>query len=746
MLSACRKDEVVPVASLSVDVMEVKVSYTTANITWNVKSEATIKEAVLEYATDSTFLSTKEQRMTKFSEKENKYTVSLDSLENGTLYYIRCRAVNNINSLMSKTDTLRTLAYKLAEVRSDSISSVTVSSAKLHATLVNWGTDTLPQVGFCVATHADVSVADSCILYPLSGTHDSTTFSVSLEKLTDNVTYYIRAFAKNNQGVSYGEELYFSTIEIVLPSVGGTNVSEISYTSALCKSNIISDGGSSVTSCGFCYSESSNPTIDDKQVLCSSKNLKFTITDLSANTTYYVRSFATNCKGTSYGKETSFKTNAYSLPTVVTNSSVTNISYTTATCYGNITADGGQTITERGFCYSTAPYPTISDGKMVSGSGLGSYYSTFINLVAGTKYYVRAYAINSVGTNYGEQIEFTTTAYSLATVTTDKVVVLDLSAACQGTISADGGSTVTERGICYSTQPNPTIANEKVVCNNGTGTFSCALSNLTQNTTYYFRAYAINSVGVSYGNVIERYTYPIGAISGEFSISASQKVVFSKGNLQYLASTKTWRFAEHQWDYVGTKNNGRTDTYPIWIDLLCWGTSNPIYEPSDNTNFYDLGNNPISNGGNKAGVWRTLSSYELDYLLNSRNNANNLKGFATIGTTHGYVLLPDNWQTPAGLNFSTSADDWTINQYSETEWNEMQLQGAVFLPCAGYYQSGTSSDNNTGCYWLSTPNGYDQACFFDFYRSTFSYTLFADILCTASIRRGHSIRLVNNLK
>jgi uncharacterized protein (TIGR02145 family) len=173
-----------------------------------------------------------------------------------------------------------------------------------------------------------------------------------------------------------------------------------------------------------------------------------------------------------------------------------------ATTGGNITTDGGASVIARGVCYGTAHNPDITGNKTANGTGPGIFTSNLTGLIPNTTYYVRAYATNSVGTTYGNEISFTTPT-SLAELTTDVITVFNNSAANMGgEISSDGGLTVSQRGICYNTSQNPTISNNKVVIGNGTGKFSTTVINLTTNTTYYVRAYAINSKGTAYGNQV----------------------------------------------------------------------------------------------------------------------------------------------------------------------------------------------------------------------------------------------------
>ena len=190
------------------------------------------------------------------------------------------------------------------------------------------------------------------------------------------------------------------------------------------------------------------------------------------------------------------------LGATLTTAAVSSITTTTATSGGNISSDGGASVTDRGICFGTTQSPTIAGIKVPGGTGTGSFISTLANLLPNTTYYVRAFATNSTGTSYGNQVSFTTPT-SVPTVTTVNVTVFNsTSANLGGVVTSDGGLTVTERGVCYSTSQNPTTANSKIIIGNGTGNFSTTVSNLTVNTTYFVRAYAINSKGTAYGNQV----------------------------------------------------------------------------------------------------------------------------------------------------------------------------------------------------------------------------------------------------
>lgn len=186
---------------------------------------------------------------------------------------------------------------------------------------------------------------------------------------------------------------------------------------------------------------------------------------------------------------------------ILTTKAVSGITISTATSGGNITSDGGEAVTARGICWATTANPTITSDKTTDATGIGSFTSNLSGLLPGSTYYVRAYATNSVGTAYGNEVSFTTTAIVVATLTTTEVTPIgEATAVSGGNITADGGGTITERGICWATATNPTIINDKTTDATGTGTFVSNLINLLPGTTYYVRAYATNSSGTAYGN------------------------------------------------------------------------------------------------------------------------------------------------------------------------------------------------------------------------------------------------------
>lgn len=303
-----------------------------------------------------------------------------------------------------------------------------------------------------------------------------------------------------------------------------------------------------------------------------------------------------------------------------------------------------------------------------------------------------------------------------------------------------------ELGLCWGMLHHPTIKSTHVSCDHLGD--SIVMSGLLPNTTYFVRAYISGSAGVSYGDEIAFTTLPgdakkplpEGALPGLFSVAEGRQVLFSKGNLQYQATTGIWRFAERQADFVGRDNEKRSETYSGWIDLFGWASSgydhgavnwqpwsgntvaqsnalhlaygSPSLNLYDQTGKADWGYNAILNGGNEENLWRTLRRDEWVYLFFVRNTASGVRlAKACVDGVNGLVLLPDNWKVVTyHLNSVNDVElAYGNNQISLSDWQRvLEPAGAVFLPQAGvltvdgwyeqgaYHTSDACSENNYG--------------------------------------------------
>ena len=417
-----------------------------------------------------------------------------------------------------------------------------------------------------------------------------------------------------------------------------------------------------------------------------------------------------------------------------------------------------ENVVEKGICWSTHHEPTVEDLHVSYGPGTNHFQFTINGLDSEETYYVRAYALDPSGTSYsvekcinpGDEEQ----NYLPDIFVTGITSVTPTSAVGSGNVIWAGSSEVTERGICWGTDHNPDVSGDHVPCGSGEGAFTTEITGLTPKTQYYARSYATNSYGTAYGEEKGFETHenggggsevPEGVINGLFSVDKGIRVYFSKGNLQYRASIKKWRFAERQWDFVGSQNPSNGDpggtvngsdnadissNYAGWIDLFGWGTSGfnhgaVCYQPwstSSNDNDYlaygspdynlfdqsgqaDWGYNAISNGGNQTGLWRTLSREEWMYLLTRNTESGMCFVKARLNGINGIVLLPDDWNADYYVfnNVNDDEADFSSNSITALSWSTLEQYGAVFLPISGYrfYSNQVVHVGDVGSYWTS---------------------------------------------
>ena len=339
--------------------------------------------------------------------------------------------------------------------------------------------------------------------------------------------------------------LYACSKEIK-PNVGAGNkvelttysVSAITNDSAKCGGNITRDGQEAITERGVCWGLNELPTIADFKTNNGIGGGNFTsvLKNLMPFTVYYVRAYATNVHGTVYGNQVTFRTLA-ERPTLTTNAT-SNISYTTATTNATILNNGGSPILQRGFCYSnTTRIPDTLNSRFTRDNGVSDTYSfDLTSLSPNTKYYIRAYAKNSVGLSYSANVDsFTTRAVIPPTVNIicpSSTSVTQTSISLSASVINNGGSIITQTGYNYST--SSTFANAVTYyVNPANSPFPATITGLNPNTTYYIRAFAKNAINPAFGysaNYCTSTTLPVSPptvinVCGATSVTTNSAIV-----------------------------------------------------------------------------------------------------------------------------------------------------------------------------------------------------------------------------
>lgn len=310
------------------------------------------------------------------------------------------------------------------------------------------------------------------------------------------------------------------------PAVTTGAVTGITQTTASGGGNVTSTGSTSVFARGLCWNTTGSPTTDDAKSVIDSGGGSFSsgVIHLNAGTLYYLRAYAANSAGTSYGNEVTFTTPAEPTIPVLTTVTPTSITFATATSGGTISSNGGAAITAKGVCWSTSQNPTVSlSTKTTDGSGSASFTSNITGLAASTTYYLRSYATNPVGTGYGSQLTFSTTTAAVPALSTAATTSIGTTTATSGgAITSDGGAAVTARGVCWSVSPNPTISlTTKTSNGSGSGAFTSNVTGLNPSTVYHVRAYATNTAGTQYGQDVIFTTLSLGAGASVTTTNAS---------------------------------------------------------------------------------------------------------------------------------------------------------------------------------------------------------------------------------
>lgn len=429
---------------------------------------------------------------------------------------------------------------------------------------------------------------------------------------------------------------------------------------------------------------------------------------------------------------------ANSAPTVAT-TAATDVTQNSATSGGNVTADGGATITERGICWATTANPTTANAKTTNSGTTGTYTSNITGLIANTLYYVRAYATNSVGTAYGTQISFTTANVSVAlpTVTTTAIsAIAQTTASGGGNVTNQGGAPITARGICWATTVNPTIINDKTTDAGTTGVYTSSMTSLIANTTYYVRAYATNSGGTAYGTQVSFTTLanPTGPVGGDAICDGTQPTVVvnitsSTGKIWMDRNLGASRAATSSKDYQaygclyqwGRGNDGHASIN--WIRGQALSSFDPAGTPVNGSTFtLSTDDSPddalfIANS-TTYGDWRSPSNANLWQGVNGINNP-----------------CPTGYRVPTRAELKAEFTAYGITN-ATTAYNS--IHKFVLAGIRNQASAIVGSQGQIGFYWTSISSGT--------MAEDVSFDLTAAYTNSGSNNKtgGHSVRCIKN--
>ena len=627
--------------------------------------------------------------------------------------------------------------------------------------------------------------------YGMTGYYQSSSLRTHI---ADHAYYFY--FRSSYVGTSSIGRQYGLTVRPVLgkqklskPSVTTYSAMNVRETEAIVSGRVTSDGGANIIEHGVVYGLKKNPTIENQKVISHDDLTKFycLLPNLLKDTLYYARAYATNSQGTSYGAQVTFSTiNHQTTEPTLTDSGFGYVDLGLSVMWA--TCNVGATATEQ-----HGDYYAWGEIEPKNNYNWKTYKWCNNSDTALTKY--------CVNSKYG--------------IVDDKVLLDQEDDAASVLWGASWHMPTDEEWTELRTECTwywickNDVNGYKVVGKNGNSIF-LPISGYRLDKEYYdnetsgcywskslhadfsrhthcviFDAAKIDKYynGRCCGQVIRPVCPPPAPLApakriGIFSVASDRQVSFSQGNLQYTQSTKTWQFADNQYDYIG-EDNIKDGQLANRIDLFGWSgvNSNAPWGVSTSSNiadyvgdFLDWGTNTIS--GDEPGLWRLLSADEWHYLLHLRPNANELFAEAIVNSIPGLILLPDNWQSIDGIPFIPSvqsgmkqvsnpldtyryqdyfvnkaqgADHYQDNKYTLDQWNRLEEAGAVFLPTTGWREKnvynafeGTPPAKNAGVYWSSTKLDSKNVLFLRHCDSEIG-NCFND-----AIYRGRSVRLVHD--
>ncbi len=730
-LASCKKTEV-NVKYVEITQELVTPGVTTANIQCDYNYITTLKKAFIYYGIgeDESNMTSAEMQVVQSS-----LYVELTGLSENTTYGYYYEFVNGFNSMRSTVRTFKTdpspvtpPEITVPTVVTAAVTEITTDSAKSGGEVTNDGGAEVTERGICWSTSANPAVTDNHIAV---GTGIGE-FIVTITGLEANATYHVRAYAINEKGTAYGLDKEFTTLSNGGGGGGDHDCVDLGLPSgtlwATC--NV---GANTPEEYGdyFAWGETTPKTIYNWSTYkyCNGGEGFNTLTKYCNYSEYGYNGFTDNLRmlQSSDDAATANWGNEWYTPTYdqwLELYQNTTQNWTTQNGVNGrlFTAANGNSL------FLPATGALIDSSPHNPGIG-GDYHSSSLFTEQPSNEW--GFGFSSYGYNlapgsrsYGFSVRPVCSGQNFQSYT------INVS------VSPSNGGSVLGSGT-YKYGQNCTLT---AIVNEGYA-FAFWTENGEVVSTEATYTFVVTDDRSLVANFMLQGDAPTGAINGLFTINENgDQVYFSQGNLQYQASTNTWRFSENQWECVGNDNGNISSTYSGWIDLFGYGTSgwnngNTYYQPynyesnyisntgygygpTDGTNYvFDLTGiyanadwgvyNSISNGGNAPNQWHTLSKLEWDYIFRNRSTTSGAHyAKAKVNNVNGVILLPDNWDISIFPLNNTDADaaPYTVNNITTIDWMALEARGAVFLSAAGSRNSEPSVNyyNEVGCYHSSS--------------------------------------------
>lgn len=438
------------------------------------------------------------------TDQGERFSVRVQTLTVQTAYWCRAYVIAETGKIYYGNDVFFNTTHEILppKTAASSITDIDTDMAVVSSSVVDDGRGNVSEAGFVYSKSINPTIDD----FKVSCGAQKGDFSTVLYDLEDNTTYYVRSYAVNEAGPGYGEETFFTTLELKVPDLSATEVTKVTYNSASFSADVLSLNNGTLKEAGFVYSTSPDPDINSTRISCMpvDMHMSTTATSLAANTLYYVRAYAVNEKGTAYGATESFTTREAPQQPVMKTGTAVEINHDSAVISGEIVKTGVEEgVTQYGHVWSMSPDPTVSDFKTDKGAATeaGAFSSRLEGLLPNTTYHIRAYAVNSLGTAYGEDIVITTLHDVIRLETIEARDKTHNAVTFGGRVTYYGGNAVKEYGVCWSESATPVVSGSHKTASVDGDEFSVRVEGLEENTEYHYRAYAVSEHGdVYYGD------------------------------------------------------------------------------------------------------------------------------------------------------------------------------------------------------------------------------------------------------